>query len=110
MVWEGRPNPERRHRILRWLECVETQDILAAIHRYRELGVDGVRRVYHFHEARGYAIVHHRTRYPCRALLGIAHEIAHGVRLTPRDCGPLEDFGERVQRRFRELGFTVEDI
>ena len=107
MAWERLGTEEKRRRVLSWLDSVDRRDVLTAIAIYQGLGRRLVRAVYGFRQHRNFAVEHNGALYPCRALLGIAHQLAHGVALTPRDCGPLEDCGDHVRRRFRHLGFTV---
>src|SRR5256885_1493164 len=90
------------------LSDIETrQPVLDAIAEFDDLGRERFLEKYGFGRSQSYWLIHNGKRYDSKAIIGAAHRFARP------DLGPLaaKDFsgGEaRVQRKLKQLGFSVE--
>ena len=59
--------------------CVARADVLRAIEEYDRLGSENFFREHGFRPSRAYELVWEERRYPHKALLGAAYELATGI-------------------------------
>jgi hypothetical protein len=81
-------------------------DVLRAIKEYDRLGPDRFFSKHGFGRSRSYELVWDRRRYPHKAILGTAYELATGKRLG---SGDFEGGKSGAVAVLRKLGFTVQD-
>ena len=81
-------------------------DVLRAIDEYDRLGPEQFFAVHGFGPSRTYELVWSDRRYPHKAVLGTAYELAKGQRLSSSD---FEGGKSGAVAVLRKLGFTVED-
>jgi hypothetical protein len=81
-------------------------DVLKAIREYDRLGPDRFFSQHGFGASRSYELVWDRRRYPHKAILGTAYELATGHRLG---SGDFEGGKSGAVAVLRKLGFTVQD-
>ena len=80
-------------------------DVLRAIKEYDRLGPEVFFSEHGFGPSRSYELVWDKRRYPHKAILGTAYELATGERLTP---GDFEGGKAGAVRVLGQLGFTVQ--
>jgi hypothetical protein len=85
---------------------VDRDAVLRAIKEYDRLGPDRFFADHGFGRSRSYELVWEERRYPHKAILGTAYELATGQRLASGDFEGGKSGAVAVLRR---LGFTVED-
>jgi hypothetical protein len=85
---------------------VSRGDVLRAIKEYDRLGADQFFAKHGFGPSRNYELVWEERRYPHKAILGRAYELATGARLA---SGDFEGGKSGAVTVLRNLGFTVED-
>ncbi len=85
-------------------DTLTRQSILDAIAECVRLGHDQFLRVYGFGKARTYYLVYEGKYYDSKAIVGVAHEFAHGKALK------YDQFhgGVPVERILKKLNFQVE--
>jgi hypothetical protein len=81
-------------------------DVLKAIREYDRLGPDRFFSKHGFGRSRSYELVWDKHRYPHKAILGTAYELATGQRLG---SGDFEGGKSGAVAVLRKLGFTVQD-
>jgi len=79
-------------------------DVLRAIKEYDKLGPERFFAVHGFGESRTYELVWDERRYPHKAILGTAYELATGHRLRP---GDFEGGKAGAVSVLSDLGFDV---
>jgi hypothetical protein len=84
---------------------VTRDDVVRAIEEYDRLGPDQFFAAHGFGASRSYELVWEGRRYPHKAVLGTAYELATGQRLAP---GDFEGGSSGAVAILQELGFTVE--
>jgi hypothetical protein len=84
---------------------VSRADILRAIKEYDRLGPERFFAEHGFGPSRSYELVWSEHRYPHKAILGTAYELATGQRLV---SGDFEGGKSGAVAILRKLGFTVE--
>jgi len=84
---------------------VTREDVLRAIEEYDRLGPDDFFVAHGFGASRSYELVWGKRRYPHKALLGRAYELATGERL---DAGDFEGGRAGAVAVLEQLGFTIE--
>jgi hypothetical protein len=85
---------------------VKDRDVLRAIGEYDRLGPEQFFSAHGFGPSRTYELVWKKRRYPHKAILGRAYEIATGNRLA---SGDFEGGKSGAVAVLRKLGFTIED-
>jgi hypothetical protein len=85
---------------------VKRDDVLHAIKEYDRLGPEQFFSEHGFGPSRTYELVWDKRRYPHKAILGTAYELATGKRLAPSD---FEGGKAGAVTVLRNLGFDVED-
>ena len=85
---------------------VAHRDVLRAIKEYDRLGPDQFFSKHGFGRSRSYELVWDRRRYPHKAILSTAYELATGKRLG---SGDFEGGKSGAVSVLRNLGFTVKD-
>ena len=85
---------------------VTRDDVLRAIQEYDRLGSEQFFSEHGFGPSRSYELVWDERRYPHKAILGTAYELATGQRLGSSD---LEGGKSGAVAVLRKLGFTIED-
>jgi hypothetical protein len=85
---------------------VTREDVLRAIREYDRLGPDQFFAKYGFGRSRSYELVWERRRYPHKAILGTAYELASGKRLGSAD---FEGGKSGAVAVLTKLGFTVKE-
>jgi len=90
--------------MLDW-DDVTRDDVLHAIEEYDELGPDRFFSEHGFAPTTTYELVWRKRRYPPKALLGAAYELATGKRLR---SGDFEGGKTGAVKVLTNLGFTVE--
>lgn len=85
---------------------VARDDVLRAIKEYDRLGPDRFFSEHGFGRSRSYELVWDECRYPHKAILGTAYELATGQRLG---SGDFEGGKSGAVAVLRKLGFTVEE-
>ena len=81
-------------------------DVVRAIEEYDRLGPERFFAAHGFGPSRSYELVWDERRYPHKAILGTAYELATGQRLGSSD---FEGGKSGAVAVLRKLGFTVED-
>jgi hypothetical protein len=81
-------------------------DVVRAIREYDRLGPDEFFLEHGFGRSRSYELVWNDRRYPHKAILGAAYELATGQRLASEDFEGGRDGAVAV---LTNLGFTVEE-
>jgi hypothetical protein len=81
-------------------------DVVRAIREYDRLGSERFFSKHGFGPSRSYELVWDKHRYPHKAILGTAYELATGKRLA---SGDFEGGKSGAVTVLRELGFTVQD-
>jgi hypothetical protein len=84
---------------------VTRQDVMRAINEYDRLGPERFFDEHGFGPSRSYELVWDDRRYPHKAILGTAYELATGHRLGP---GDFEGGRAGAVTVLRKLGFNVE--
>jgi hypothetical protein len=84
---------------------VTDADVLRALEEYDQLGPEGFFARHGFAPTTTYDLVWEERRYPPKAILGTAYELATGQRLA---AGDFEGGKTGAVRVLGELGFTVE--
>ncbi len=84
---------------------VARSDVLSAVHEYDRLGPEAFFAEHGFGPSRSYELVWEARRYPHKAILGRAYELATGQRLAPGDFEGGKAGAVAVLGR---LGFSVE--
>jgi hypothetical protein len=84
---------------------VARDHVLRAIEEYDRLGAAGFFAAHGYGESRSYELVVGRKRYPHKAILGTAYELATGRRLNP---GDFEGGKAGAVAVLQNLGFDVE--
>ena len=82
-------------------------DVLQAIKEYDRLGPEVFFSEHGFGPSRSYELVWDKRRYPHKAILGTAYQLATGERLSP---GDFEGGRAGAVRVLGELGFTVQPL
>ena len=85
---------------------VTRDDVLRAIDEYDRLGPEQFFSAHGYGRSRSYELVWDGRRYPHKAILGTAYELATGQRLG---SGDFEGGKSGAVAVLRKLGFTVED-
>ena len=83
---------------------VTRSDVLRAVEEYDRLGAEGFFSVHGFGPARSYELVVDDRRYPSKAILGVAYELATGHRLG---SGDFEGGQGGAASVLTKLGFEV---
>jgi len=91
-------------RSIAW-DNVSRDDVLRAIQEYDRLGPDGFFAEHGFGPTTTYDLVWDERRYPPKAILGTAYELATGQRLASGDFEGGKDGAVAV---LGQLGFTVQ--
>jgi hypothetical protein len=91
-------------RSIAW-DKVTQADVLRAIGEYDRLGPEQFFAAHGFAPTTTYDLVVERRRYPPKAILGAAYELAVGARLA---SGDFEGGKSGAVKVLSELGFTVE--
>jgi hypothetical protein len=86
---------------------VSRDDVLAALKDYDRLGAEQFFSQHGYGPSRRYELIWNKRRYPHKAILGTAYEIATGQRLAPGDFEGGKAGAVRVLGR---LGFTVQPL
>jgi hypothetical protein len=82
-------------------------DVLRAITEYDRLGPEAFFSEHGFGPSRSYELVWENRRYPHKAILGTAYELATGERVSP---GDFEGGKAGAVRVLGELGFAVQPL
>jgi hypothetical protein len=85
---------------------VTRDDVLRAIREYDRLGPERFFSEHGFGRSRSYELVWDKRRYPHKAILGTAYELATGQRLG---SGDFEGGKSGAVAVLRTLGFSVEE-
>jgi hypothetical protein len=85
---------------------VTRDDVLRSVKEYDRLGAEKFFAKHGFGPSRSYELVLDGRRYPHKAILGTAYELATGQRLA---SGDFEGGKSGAVAVLRDLGFTVED-
>jgi hypothetical protein len=85
---------------------VNRDDVLRAIREYDRLGPERFFAKHGFGRSRSYELVWDKRRYPHKAILGTAYELATGHRLAP---GDFEGGKSGAVTVLTKLGFTVRE-
>jgi hypothetical protein len=85
---------------------VTRDDVLRAIKEYDRLGPQEFFAEHGFSPTKSYDLIWDRRRYPPKAILGTAYELATGHRLRPDE---FEGGKAGAVAVLRNLGFTVEE-
>jgi len=88
-------------------EQVTRTDVLHAIQEYDRLGPAAFFSAHGFAPTTTYELVWDERRYPPKAILGTAYELATGQRLA---SGDFEGGKAGAVRVLGKLGFTVQEI
>ena len=86
-------------------EPVGHEDVVRALTEYDRLGPDGFFSAHGFGPTTTYDLVWDGRRYPPKAILGTAYELATGQRLAPDD---FEGGRSGAVKVLGALGFTVQ--
>lgn len=84
---------------------VKRADVLRAIQEYDDLGAEGFFSKHGYGNSRSYELVWKGRRYPHKAILGTAYELATGARLS---SGDFEGGKAGAVRILGNLGFSIE--
>src|SRR5262249_56256775 len=85
---------------------VDGDEVLGGMQEYDRLGPDQFFSAHGFGHSRSYELVWDERRYPHKAILGTAYELATGQRLG---SGDFEGGKAGAVAVLRKLGFTVQD-
>jgi hypothetical protein len=85
---------------------VTRDDVLRAIQEYDRLGPEQFFSEHGFGPSRSYELVWDERRYPHKAILGVAYELATGQRLA---SGDFEGGKSGAVAVLTKLGFTIQD-
>ena len=88
-------------------ENVTPTDVVRAIQEYDRLGPAAFFSAHGFAPTTAYELVWDERRYPPKAILGTAYELATGQRLA---SGDFEGGKAGAVRVLGKLGFTVQEI
>ena len=83
---------------------VSRDNVLAAVQAYDRLGPERFFSKYGYGPSRSYELIWNKRRYPHKAILGTAYELATGQRLAP---GDFEGGKAGAVGVLGKLGFTV---
>jgi len=86
---------------------VSHDDVLAALQDYDRLGPEQFFSRHGYGPSRSYELIWNNRRYPHKAILGTAYELATGQRLA---SGDFEGGKAGAVRVLGKLGFTVEPL
>jgi hypothetical protein len=86
---------------------VSRDDVLSAIAEYDRLGPEAFFAAHGFSYSRNYELVWNEHRYPHKAILGTAYELATGQRLG---SGDFEGGKAGAVRVLGKLGFAVQPL
>ena len=92
-------------RSIAW-EQVTDADVVRAIEEYDRLGPERFFAEHGFGPSRSYELVWDERRYPHKAILGTAYELATGDRLGSSD---FEGGKSGAVAVLRDLGFTIQE-
>jgi hypothetical protein len=84
---------------------VTRDDVLRAMHEYDRLGPEAFFAEHGFAPTTTYELVGEERRYPPKAILGTAYELATGERLA---SGDFEGGKTGAVRVLGKLGFTIQ--
>jgi len=84
---------------------VTRAEVILAMEDYRRLGAEGFFAAHGFGPTTTYDLVWEEVRYPPKAILGAAYELATGTSLAPAD---FEGGKAGAVKVLGKLGFTVE--
>src|SRR5262245_5943105 len=85
---------------------VTRDHVVSAIREYDRLGSEQFFARHGFGPSRTYELVWDQRRYPHKAILGTAYELATGQRLSP---GDFEGGRSGAVAVLTKMGFTIED-
>jgi hypothetical protein len=85
---------------------VTRDHVLRAIGEYDQLGPEAFFAAHGFGPSRSYELVWDQRRYPHKAILGTAYQLATGQRLAP---GDFEGGKSGAVAVLTKLGFTIQD-
>jgi len=85
---------------------VTRDDVLRAMGEYDQLGPEAFFAAHGFGPSRSYELVFDQRRYPHKAILGTAYQLATGQRLAP---GDFEGGKSGAVAVLTKLGFTIQD-
>jgi hypothetical protein len=85
---------------------VNRADVLRSVKEYDRLGADQFFAKHGFGPSRSYELVLEGHRYPHKAILGAAYELATGERLA---SGDFEGGKSGAVAVLRDLGFNIEE-
>ena len=85
---------------------VTRDDVVRAIGEYDQLGPEAFFAAHGFGPSRSYELVFDQRRYPHKAILGTAYQLATGHRLAP---GDFEGGKSGAVAVLTKLGFTIQD-
>jgi hypothetical protein len=91
--------------LARLRDDVTRDDVVRAINEYDRLGPERFFSQHGFGPSRSYELVWDKRRYPHKAILGTAYELATGQRLA---SGDFEGGKAGAVTVLRKLGFTIE--
>jgi hypothetical protein len=86
---------------------VSRDNVLAALQEYDRVGAEVFFAQHGYGPSRSYELIWNERRYPHKAILGTAYELAKGQRLAP---GDFEGGKAGAVRVLGKLGFTVEPL
>ena len=87
-------------------EHVTRDDVVRAMGEYDQLGPEAFFARHGFGPSRSYELVWDQRRYPHKAILGTAYQLATGQRLAP---GDFEGGKSGAVAVLTKLGFTIQD-
>ena len=87
-------------------ERVTSADVVRAIQEYDRLGPEAFFSQHGFAPTTTYDLIWEERRYPPKAILGTAYELANGERLA---SGDFEGGKSGAVKVLGELGFTVKE-
>lgn len=85
---------------------VTRDHVLRAVEEYDRVGPDDFFTTHGYGPSRTYELVWQHKRYPHKAILGTAYELATGQRLSP---GDFEGGKAGAVAVLQKLGFTIEE-
>jgi hypothetical protein len=85
---------------------VTRDDVVRAIGEYDQHGPEAFFAAHGFGPSRSYELVWDQRRYPHKAILGTAYQLATGQRLDP---GDFEGGKSGAVAVLTKLGFTIQD-
>ncbi|MFY9891553.1 MAG: hypothetical protein WAK71_24820 [Streptosporangiaceae bacterium] len=86
---------------------VTADDVMRAMQEYDQLGPEQFFALHDFGPSRSYELIRDNRRYPHKAILAVAYELATGQRLNPAD---FEGGKAGAVRVLGKLGFTVQPL